>query len=378
MHLSQGFSYMLSIGQFVDALSKMTKVDLLTLDNPDEIKDFYEKNLGLKINENLQFIQMKNSFLKIRSNRIFFKKSVANYIREKVSKNENIVVYTRDYKQMAGLSRKFSSYRNIKFVFESHQIQSQNLCRKGEFLKAKKLKKIEKQVYSTVDGIVSITPTLRQEIYNTFESITPAHIVLPVGVSKIFFQNTRPENFLYDAIYSGNFSEWKGIEVLIEALSLLVKDIPALKVLFVGIREDRIKNIQNQIRKYKLDNVIDLKRRVPIREIPPLLTYSKVGVVAISYKEDGLLYTSPLKLYEYLASGMLVVAASVPSLLSVLPGDLVYWAVPDNPESYCRALKAAIGNQNAKNFDGITFAEDYTWNKRGERLFEFLYKELAW
>lgn len=377
MHINQGFSYMLSISQFVNALGETCNIDFLTLDISEDAEVFFKENLGLKISKRIKFVQISNKFLSLKSNKVFFKKNVSNYIKKTAKKNEKIVIYSRDYKQLASLMKIFANRKNIKFVFEAHQIQSQNLCRRGKFSEAEKLFKIEKNVYENVDGIIAISPTLKQEIVRLFKGANCPYEILPVGVSENFFTN-RPKNFSYDIIYSGNFSEWKGIDVLISAIAILKKDVIDLKVLFVGVRENNLREIQEQLNFYKLESVIDIRKRAPICEIPALISCSKVGVVSISYKDDGLLYTSPLKLFEYLASGMQVVVSSVPSLLSSLPHELVHWSIPEDSTSLSEALYKALKCDNAPNSRGISFARENTWHERGKKLLQFLQKKIDW
>ena len=75
MHINQGFSYMLSISQFVNALGETCNIDFLTLDISEDAEVFFKENLGLKISKRIKFVQISNKFLSLKSNKVFFKKN---------------------------------------------------------------------------------------------------------------------------------------------------------------------------------------------------------------------------------------------------------------------------------------------------------------
>lgn len=376
MHLSQGFSYMLSIAQFVNGLAKYCQVDLLCLDSGNAMSKFYRETLSEPVASTLKIVQLNNHCCGFRSNRLFFQAKVRRHISRLLSEGENVVVYSRDYKQMTGLISADWKGARPYFVFESHQIQSQNLCRNGDFSSATKLRNLEKKVYREVDAIAPITQTLSNEISRVFPEVTDHRIVLPVGVSERFFicDNARKN---YDLIYSGNFSRWKGIDTLVKSVHIVKKKFPEVRVLLVGIHDSQESYYQDMISKLDLLENVELRPRVPIAEIPMLLAQSRVGLLPVSYQEDGLLYTSPLKLCEYLASGLVVVASQVPSLMAALPENLVYWALPDNADSFARSINQALECGCHDPSEGVEYAKEFTWKKRGERLHKFLSIELA-
>ena len=187
MHLSQGYSYMLSIAQFVNGLAKSCQVDLLCLDSSKELTEFYGTTLSETLEDNLNIVQINNRCCGIRSNSLFFLSGIRKHVSQLLSQGESVVVYSRDYKQIALLMRANWRYSKPYFVFESHQIQSQNLCRNGDYGSAKKLRNLEQKVFGGVDAIVPITQTLSNEISRVFPDATDRRIVLPVGVSEKFF-----------------------------------------------------------------------------------------------------------------------------------------------------------------------------------------------
>jgi len=74
MKLSNGYSYMLSILQFLNSLSNYYEVILLSLDKEAEIKRYFKNILNVELNKNLKIITISNKFFFLKSNKQFFLK----------------------------------------------------------------------------------------------------------------------------------------------------------------------------------------------------------------------------------------------------------------------------------------------------------------
>ncbi len=98
MHISNGYTYMLSIIQFLNTLAESVTVELLCLDSREDIKNYLNSNLGIDLHSNLKVVKISNKRFGIKSNKIFFIRNVLKYLDQ--YKKERLVVYTRDFKQM--------------------------------------------------------------------------------------------------------------------------------------------------------------------------------------------------------------------------------------------------------------------------------------
>ena len=78
-------------------------------------------------------------------------------------------------------------------------------------------------------------------------------------------------------------------------------------------------------------------------------------------------FTSPLKLFEYMAAGKPIVATGVPSVLEILrPGENSVVAPPDDAEEFLRGLRLVLGDPGlcARLADRArSDATDYTWRR---------------
>jgi len=373
MHISNGYTYMLSIIQFLNTLAELVPIELLSLDSREDIRNYLNQNLGIELNKNLKVVQTSNKRFGIKSNKFFFIQNVLTYLKK--FNSEEIVVYTRDFKQMRLLIKniKPGAHSDIKFVFEVHQILSQNYCREGKYRKAKDMKKLENYVFSNVNGLVCITPTLSSEIKKVFPNCVKNHNILPVGFNKKFLDIKNESVKKYDIIYSGNFSKWKGLDVLIEAISIIKHQYKInVAAVLIGASDSTRQQYENQAKELGVSNNIEIINRVEHKKIYNYIAQSKVGVLSNNYDADGLLFTSPLKLYEYLGSGLKVVVSRLPSIESSIDESLVYYAVPENPQSFAKGIIKALKDEDFNIQVRKDFAKNYTWESRANQFLQFI------
>lgn len=116
--------------------------------------------------------------------------------------------------------------------------------------------------------------------------------------------------------FVGTLKPWHGVEDLVRAFGILHAEDPSYRLLLVGDGPE-LARIEQVIAELELDGAVELTGAVQPAEIPRFLTRMDVAVAPYPPLED--FYFSPLKIYEYLAAGLPVVASDVGSI----PGLLV-------------------------------------------------------
>lgn len=162
------------------------------------------------------------------------------------------------------------------------------------------------------------------------------------------------------ALYSGHFFKWKGADTVIEAAPFLKE----VFFVFVG-----------GIKKPAKDNILFLGHK-PHKEIPLYLKAADVLILPnLEEEKNSKYYTSPLKLFEYMASSRPIIASDLPSIREVLDEESAVFFEPGNPEKLAQGINKVIQNQNlaesisTRAFDKV---ENYTWAKRTERILKFI------
>src|SRR3989344_2047521 len=171
-------------------------------------------------------------------------------------------------------------------------------------------------------------------------------------------------------MYTGHLFEWKGAQTLLQtARKLQTQDVIFV---FVGGMEYDIEKFKEKAK--DLSNVLIVGYK-PHKEIPFYLKAADIVVLPNSAEEDiSSKYTSPLKLFEYMASGRPIVASDLPSVREILNGNNAVLVKPDNLESLAEGVERVLNDKILA--DNISYAafedvKNYTWQKRAKAIVEF-------
>lgn len=171
-------------------------------------------------------------------------------------------------------------------------------------------------------------------------------------------------------MYTGHLFEWKGADVLLEAARFVGNvGIAQCLFVFVGGMEYDIKKFREKSK--DAENVLILGHR-PHKEISIFLKAADILVLPNSSKEEmSSKYTSPLKLFEYMASGRPIIASDLPSIREVLDNNNSYLFKADDPKSMAKVLDMAIKDEeDAKKRADMAKdkVKSFTWQKRADKI----------
>lgn len=269
------------------------------------------------------------------------------------------VIFTRDL-LFSFLVKTFNS--NLTVVYELH-----NFSRKYMWLKLFNL------TARKIDRVIVISEGLLNEI-SQFKHKTS---VLPDGVDfdkfnlKITVQTARKKLKLNSksriVMYVGSFNDWKGYDILLDASKKFPKN--ALLVM-VGGREDQLE----QLRSIYPD--ADIRGMINYSDVPLYLLAADILVLPNSGKQKiSSNYTSPLKLFEYMAAGKAIIASDLPSIREVVGDEQVKFFKADSASSLVSAVKTLLSNDKL----GERLAKEsqkkvinFTWESRAKKIVDLL------
>ena len=219
--------------------------------------------------------------------------------------------------------------------------------------------------------IVTMTQALRETLVSR-GVVLPNSIVLPDGIdtnrytcaSETPWPDARPV-----VLYTGHLFREKGIETLVEAARLLAPDV-AVKV--AGGMPQHVAEWHRRVVEYGPDNVEFLGHLPPDR-IPPLQKGADLLVLPNSGRHPhSARYTSPMKVFEYMAAGKPIVASDVPAIREVLRHSTNAWLVPpDDPAALADAIRALVADLALGRRLGHQARIDvrqYRWTRRAKAL----------
>jgi glycosyltransferase involved in cell wall biosynthesis len=162
----------------------------------------------------------------------------------------------------------------------------------------------------------------------------------------------------------------KGIPELVRAMNYVPSiggEDPLL--LCVGGPLDAVPAYRDIARRSGLaDNRLQFVDRVPNWDVPLWIRACDVVTIPWPWTEFSAYFTSPLKLFEYMAAGVPIVASDLPSLRDVLrPGENAMLVGPGDTRALGQAIRAVLEDVELAGRLGEQArrdAKNYTWNRR--------------
>jgi glycosyltransferase involved in cell wall biosynthesis len=177
-------------------------------------------------------------------------------------------------------------------------------------LMRKTMFRIERECILKAKIVTSAGPSLYTYSRNIRSPVNDV-IFIPnaVDIQRVL-KESKSERF-NDLIYVGIVDEWSGLHYILEALGRVVSCMPNVNLIIVGPIERRYyTKLQDIIIKYRLRPNVYFTGKLAHEYVLQYLNKSKIGL-AIYPKIELMRYAFTLKLLEYMAAGLAIVASDV-------------------------------------------------------------------
>lgn len=268
--------------------------------------------------------------------------------------NTSDIIYTRDYLTLLLFGRLQLSYLEIHDLPRSSVLFNLIIKRPRHFFVLNQYLKqalIDRGVAPSKISIVASGIDLKD--FNIDQTKEQARLQLGLPTNKPII------------MYTGQFYSWKGIETLAK----VAQQLPDALFVFVGGVEPELSRF---IKKFAHCANIIIKPSQPRHLIPTYLAASDILVLPNSAREIiSAKYTSPLKLFEYMAARRPIVSSNLPSLREVLNEQNCLLAEPDNPESFAVAIGKLLGDSELGDRladQAYNDVQKYSWDKRAQKI----------
>ncbi|HOY55890.1 MAG TPA: glycosyltransferase family 4 protein [bacterium] len=174
-------------------------------------------------------------------------------------------------------------------------------------------------------------------------------------------------------LYLGHFYDWKGVDSIIATAEKMIADTEIFFVLAGGTTAD-INQYQKIINDKNLTNVLLLGFQKH-QHVPPLLKSADILLLPnIPISEESKYQTSPIKMFEYMATGVPIIASDLPSIKEILNEHNALLVPPSNINKLAPAIKHLLQNQDLAvkiSTQALTDVKQYSWQKRAEKILKF-------
>lgn len=234
-----------------------------------------------------------------------------------------------------------------------------------------------RRAFAAASALLAVSEEVSQWLLHEYPSVAGQVHVVPNGVNTDRFRPdvapTRREPGAFTVGFVGTMRPWHGIDVLVDAFALLHRRVPHARLLAVGDGQARA-DAEASLAERELGHVAHFTGAVQPAEVPGLLASMDVGVAPYPQLAD--FYFSPLKLYEYMAMGLPVVASRIGSVARTIedgvtgllcrPGDAADLADELEQLASDEALRVRLGRAAREQA-----VRAHGWDAVAERILQF-------
>jgi glycosyltransferase involved in cell wall biosynthesis len=175
-------------------------------------------------------------------------------------------------------------------------------------------------------------------------------------------------------IYQGTMSEDRGLSHMIDALAIIKEHEPHILLRLVGLGDQELRaQVESATQAKDVSDAVEIVAWVPHREIAYSMKSSQIGLVPWQPEEKHK-RNIPIKVFEYMACGLPIIAADLPSIayyLEKVEVGLLYDST--RPEELARCVLELLADPGRRLHMGENgrraVEERWNWDKMEEMLF---------
>jgi glycosyltransferase involved in cell wall biosynthesis len=232
----------------------------------------------------------------------------------------------------------------------------------------------ERWTLARADAVLAVSTPLRDYAISLGAEPDRVHVI-PNGVDPELFKPGEPELEVRrrwglddDPVlgFVGGLRPWHGVEALPALLDRLVSRYPGLRLVIVGDGPLR-GELEHELRERGLARSAVLTGSLPHEEVAALIHQFDVALAPYS-RPDHDFYFSPLKLFEYMACGVPVVAAALGQIEEVVrDGETGLLYPPGQQDALLAACERLLSDPDLRQRLGRMAAKEihnhYTWDR---------------
>ena len=248
----------------------------------------------------------------------------------------------------------------LSILYEAHEAFSDTAAPE----RRDRIRELERSVVEGAAALVANSNATARRLAELYKTRSPIQVV-PNGVD---YPSEVPERDWARAregvIYAGSFFGWKGVEDLVIA----ARHLAGFRFRILGGDESGIARLRRELGSDGAQ--LDFAGRVPHAQVAIELQHACIAVLPNRAEPDSM-FTSPIKLFEYMAAGCALVVSDLPSIREILDADEAEWVAPGDAGALAAAIRALADAPDRAKVMAARVREKakrYTWDARGERL----------
>lgn len=243
------------------------------------------------------------------------------------------------------------------------------------------LSSLDIKIWRCADAIYVVSNILSKIIKSQLGDKSPLLWVIPNGVDednikKVSCRELKEKTEFIKICFAGSLEFWHGADLLLKVYKDIARLRPKTKLVIIGDGITK-RNLENYV---SLHN--DLKNRViftgKLSHDDTMSSLSNMDILVAPYKVTKIFYFSPIKIFEYMASGKAIIASRLGQISEILENGID--AILINPEKQNElrdALITLIDSEDKRTRLGnmsYNKAKQYTWERSAKSLLNLMQK----
>jgi len=298
-----------------------------------------------------------------------FYRNAYEYLVELNSATPIDVVISRD---LRFLDFYLSRSRRLPAVYEAHNFYADvegkwpdpELVEGHKLRQEQKLAEVERGVVGNVHSLIFLSRAMKKAFEDHYRKMAPSVVAHSGLHAQPLDRLPSPES--RTVCYVGKLHPHKGLRLLLQAVAKMPGDVSLLVVGGDAYLEEN----REMARSLGIDRRCRFSGFVPNHRIPELLADCSVGAVPLMDCFYNRYLTSPMKVFDYIAAGLPLVAPDFPLFEEILTHEenALFFA-PNSADDLARCLSVLLedrGLYKKLQENQLKLCSKYTWQKRGE------------
>ncbi len=272
------------------------------------------------------------------------------------------IVHTRDWNFV-----KAAVKNGIPAIYEQHHHEDKQF--ESEIVR-NPLFQISVTVADTVRDSMILNGMPPEKVITLHNGFNQLFLARQTEAAQNWRQQLLEDDRQHLAVYAGGLYPFKGVDMLVD----VAKELPLVQFAIAGGDSSQVTAYQ-QLAKSKQVNNIKFLGYLPQNQLASLLQAADVLTHPHCLTEAAT-FTSPLKFFDYMASGTAIVATEIASLMEFKSGNIAAtWCEPDNPHQFAQSIRDSLTKYPRKSegyAETLNFVKQFSWENRIERILSYV------
>ncbi len=294
------------------------------------------------------------------------------------------VVYLRQVEDYSWFLARFARRIGLPVVYEAHSVKTllmEEAAATGggrpSGFSPEEWERMEADLFRLASGVVFTAPLTEGIARKRFSFDAPTLLApnaTPAGPAVVAGPVDAARDL--DVLYVGQLYRWKGFDLLLEAMARMPGR--TLTVAGGGVAGgEELAAARERAAELGVGERVTFLGQVAPDDVASLMARARAGVIPLPSEGsvEARSFTAPLKLFEYRAAGVPVVATDLPSIRALVDDGRTGLVVPSEPGAIAAALERLRGDPDLASrlaAAGRKLAASATWDDRARRILDFI------